>query len=282
MILAFILLALQLSPDRLDQDLFLASRNGDAELIEALLKSGARVDARHELTGWTPLITASFYGHLDAVKVLLPAGANANAADRNGGTPLMKAVQMPGGDEGMVQRKSEIVRLLLGAGADPQKKDRLGGTAWEAAMLSEEQALVEVFAAAGVRGVRETQLMSAIARRDAATVNNLIAAGADVNYREEQGWNALSEAVLAGDPAVLHAVLKAGADPNMRFEKGWTALMIAAMNNNNACLRELLAAGADPSLRSDTGQSALDLATISGNTEAVRLLTNENTGDTEN
>ena len=56
-----------------------------------LLKAGADVAATHP-DGETPLMAASRTGHLDAVKLLIEAGANANAADAyQQETPLMWA-----------------------------------------------------------------------------------------------------------------------------------------------------------------------------------------------
>ena len=64
---------------------------------------------------------------------------------------------------------------------------------------------------------------------DTAAVAEKIAAGADLNARDEYGQTPLMYAASEGDsPAVLDALLKAGADVNAQTDAGWTALMYAA------------------------------------------------------
>jgi ankyrin repeat protein len=83
-----------------------------------LLKAGADVAAAHP-DGETPLMAASRTGHMNAVTLLLEAGANANTADAyQQETPLMWAAA-----EGHV----DVVNTLLKAGADPDRKAHITG-----------------------------------------------------------------------------------------------------------------------------------------------------------
>src|SRR4029453_19455025 len=72
--------------------LYLACVNGNAVIIERLLKAGA--DANAVATeGETALMTAARTGNVDAVKVLLAHGADVNAKENwHGETALMWAV----------------------------------------------------------------------------------------------------------------------------------------------------------------------------------------------
>ena len=67
-----------------------ASENGQKDVVELLLLAGADVNAI-DMYGWTPLIGASRYGHKDIVELLLKGGADVNAIDKYGRTPLILA-----------------------------------------------------------------------------------------------------------------------------------------------------------------------------------------------
>ena len=76
--------------------LHIAARLGNSNIIKIMLeKEGADVDARNE-SGWTPLHTAANYGRVEAIKVLLEAGAKVNAEDTFGKPPLDLAMEYGG------------------------------------------------------------------------------------------------------------------------------------------------------------------------------------------
>lgn len=90
----------------------LQSDNAPAE-IDKLIKNGADVNAKDK-DGGTPLMLASL-GSLnsDAVKALIKAGANVNAKNNEGFTPLMlAAIYNP-----------DALKILIKAGADVNAKD---------------------------------------------------------------------------------------------------------------------------------------------------------------
>ena len=101
--------------------LFAAVGFGDAAVIQALVKGGADIDER-DSDGMTALHWAVVAHHPEAVKALLAAGADANAVDHFGYTPLLYAATMDFGD-------AETMTILLKAGADPGIKDKKGETA---------------------------------------------------------------------------------------------------------------------------------------------------------
>lgn len=87
--------------------LFRAVREGNTDMVKSLLSSpGADVNATDD-RGSTPLLEAARYGHEDICRLLIAAGANLKSKDRDGKTALMLAVQ---GDH------EEVVRLLKQAG----------------------------------------------------------------------------------------------------------------------------------------------------------------------
>jgi Ankyrin repeats (3 copies) len=83
---------------------------GDTCMVRLLVKGGADVNASLDLDGTTPLIMAVQKGYVRMVEILLQLGANVNAKNRWGQTPLFLArASQPQNDE--------IVRLLEHAGA---------------------------------------------------------------------------------------------------------------------------------------------------------------------
>lgn len=98
-----------------------AAGRGDLARVKALLAEGADVNARDEM-GVTPLMQASLAGNTDVVRFLLDKGADLNRQNKIGMTALTAAAS--GG-------KFEIVKLLLASGADLNLK---GDASWTALM----------------------------------------------------------------------------------------------------------------------------------------------------
>ena len=63
-----------------------------ADVVHALVRAGGRVDADDGVTGATPLHMAARRGNAVVAKALLECGANLNARDRRGDTPLKRAI----------------------------------------------------------------------------------------------------------------------------------------------------------------------------------------------
>ena len=80
--------------DKLGQEL-LKEIQGDADLahIKKLIAMGANLEARDD-KGNTPVLAATFRAQNKVVKELLVAGANPNAENKSGGFPLMLAAMM--------------------------------------------------------------------------------------------------------------------------------------------------------------------------------------------
>jgi len=83
-----------------------------ASVISLLIDSGAYVDVTQPNNGNTPLHEAALSGYTAIVEELLRHGADVNAMNVNGETPLTWAKEM---DE-KKGAKADIVRLLLDAG----------------------------------------------------------------------------------------------------------------------------------------------------------------------
>lgn len=99
--------------------LHIASGNGYAALVEALINKGARVGVANHIRQ-TPLHWAAWNGHTEVVRVLLAHGASPASRSLGGVTPLMLAAQ---------SNVYESVQLLLDKGADPELRDDEGRSA---------------------------------------------------------------------------------------------------------------------------------------------------------
>lgn len=93
-------------------------------VVELLIQHGANVNGRSGPGNLTPLHAAARRGTVEIGQVLLDAGAEIEAKDSKGETPLRRAVNC---------RQKSFVRLLLSRGADPLNPDNKGLTPLAAA-----------------------------------------------------------------------------------------------------------------------------------------------------
>jgi hypothetical protein len=109
-------------------------------------------------------------------------------------------------------------------------------------------------------------------------INEMLAAGADVDVRTETGVTALMLAASSGHIDVLRTLIDAGADMNATdASRGMTPLMwnLAALHSEKTYLsivRELLTAGADRTITANDGKTALDWARERGSQRLLALL----------
>jgi ankyrin repeat protein len=118
-------------------DVFEASALGDVERLRELLAEDSSRANAFAPDGFTPLGLASFFGHPEAVRLLLENGANPNLASANAQrvAPLHSAVA--GG-------KAEIVRMLLARGADVHARQDLGFTALHGAAVEGGEEMIRL------------------------------------------------------------------------------------------------------------------------------------------
>ena len=113
------------------QPLGLASYFGHLDIAEYLIKAGAPINSpsRNGLKA-APIQSAVAAGHEKVVQMLLRLGADPNAREQGGYTPLHAATQ--NGDE-------DMIRLLLYGGADLTLKGKDGKTPLDLAMESGDE-----------------------------------------------------------------------------------------------------------------------------------------------
>ena len=163
LVLAAVLPATGACAQRPDTPLTQAAARNDVAALRQLLDAGHKADEGGD--SWTALIWASRSGSIDAIKVLLDAGADVNLPGSTGdnwdATPLQHAI---------LERQPAVVQLLLDRGADVNRAGQ--GS--------------------------QSPLLLAAGDTDPAIVKLLLAHGADATVEDETGATALTRAVSAG------------------------------------------------------------------------------------
>ncbi len=192
--------------------LLAAAATGDLDAIAAAVAAGADIDAR-DGTGRTPLLVATEARQTEAVRALLAAGADVDLQDDKLDNPFLYA-----GAEGLL----DILRLVNEAGADPAITNRYGGIA----------------------------LIPASERGHVETVRYLLTeSDVDVDHVNRLGWTALLEAILLSDggpdhQAIVALLLEAGADPDLADKDGVRPLAHARARGQTEIVALLVEAGA--------------------------------------
>ena len=115
-------------------------------------------------------------------------------------------------------------------------------------------------------------LIAAAGKGDLATVERLIAAGANVKARDTHGRTALLAATHANQVAVARALIAAGADVNAKDDIEDSPYLYAGAEGRIEILSMTLAASADLKSTNRYGGTALIPAAHHGHPEAVRIL----------
>jgi ankyrin repeat protein len=253
--------------------LMFAAGGGQTDTVRVLLEHGADVNGKQsKRLPSTPLDQAAHTGTvaLESMKLLIAKGADVNARNAYGATPLFNAIYQNNliFPQDGPKREENGVSLLLDHGADVNARDNHGLTPL-------------LFAAQG-RCFRFVPL--------------LIERGADVNARDDGGRTALIYTAMGLDTATTRILLDHGAKINTQALNGMTALQAAIENgplrpeealedigaedqrllierlNYLDLIRLLLAKGADARLKDAEGESALQVAESQQDNEVVALL----------
>lgn len=89
-----------------------------------------------------------------------------------------------------------------------------------------------------------TELMEAAGKGDISRVNELLAKGADVNIKNNDGQTALMFASDRGHVETVKVLMDKGADVNVKANDGRTALMRASASGHKEIIQLLKKAGA--------------------------------------
>lgn len=118
-------------------DVFEASALGLVDRIAALLKEDPARVSSYAQDGFYPLGLACFFGHLEAVRTLIAAGADVHAAARN-------ALKVQPIHAAAASRNLDIIRAVLNAGADPNVAQQQGFLPLHEAATNNNRELAEL------------------------------------------------------------------------------------------------------------------------------------------
>ena len=286
-------------PRRGQNALMWALEQRHTDVAQALIDHAADVNARSE-GGFTPLLFASRQGDLEAVRILLAAGAHVNdvtpshtntrdqydkGAPVGGMTPLLMAA---------ASGHEALAIFLLDHGADPNVADDSGVTALHYALLRGMSLLGGAYTHIAVNSyILRPHMME--------LVKALLAYGANVNARIAKepprppfattprigtaGATPLLLAVETLDVDLMRLLLAHGADPFVPTKTNVTSLMLASGLGNRdmnhtpeekqrglEAAKLLVNLGLDVNAAGEHGYTALHGAAFNGEDEIVQFL----------
>jgi uncharacterized protein len=118
-------------------------------------------------------------------------------------------------------------------------------------------------------------LIAAVQKGDFTSAVVLLDKGMNPNIIES-GLSPLMIAARNGEIQITRALIAFGADVNLRNDDGTTALMLAARHGNTEVANMLLKAGADADLRNKRGYTSADLARMFKHDQTLNLLRQTN------
>jgi len=179
---------------------------GNSEKVKALLKDIPDLVFSKGKHGWTPLhrttTYGTSYGKKDIAELLLAKGADVNAKDDSGDTPLHNAAEAG---------HKDMAGLFLANGADVNAGDKYSSTP------------LHVAAREGHKDVAEL----------------LLAKGADVNARDSYGNTPLHDASYRGHTSMVELLLANGVDVNAMDNEGATSLYKALREGHKGTVKLL-------------------------------------------
>jgi ankyrin repeat protein len=223
--------------------------NGNVAQLRSLVDEGANINGRNE-NGQTSLICAILTGQVDAVQLLLDAGADYRLRDagRKGKPPLFHAIDA---------ENRAAAELLLKHGADANQSDELGQAYFVNLVIGETAPqwialLLSHGADAAVKDLSGRPLVVLVIQKRKKVedreevVRLLLRHGAKPDSSDSDGTPLIYLCVQQKRAGLVYELLAMGADPNARDVSGISLLATAIKHNDRHLAKALLERRADP------------------------------------
>ena len=213
--------------------------------IKNHLDAGKDVNSK-DMFGETFMHKAATSGQTKVVEYLIEKGANVNAKDNWGNTPLLLLAFQ----SGSIPEANKTIELLIGNGADVNSTDNKGMTPldYSKSFRGSPEASDLLIRHGGKTGVE-------LETNGAITENSI---------KVEVPSVLLHQAARYGDIEVVKTHLQVGRKVDSKNADGQTPLCRAVQYGQKEMIKFLIAEGANVNLRMNFGDTALDYANASG------------------
>ncbi|QJT94912.1 ankyrin repeat domain-containing protein [Wolbachia endosymbiont of Diaphorina citri] len=191
-----------------------AAQSGKWDVVKLLISNGAKFNNKITIQG-TPLHFAVQEGNLDIIRFLLDEGADIESQDKDNKKPLHLAVDA---------NRLSVVKLLLDRGANVNVTDMYGKTPLD---LATEEDVIEVLEKAQL----DQGLLINARDGNLDKVKDLIAQGADLETKDNNGNTALHNACSNGHLKVVEYLIEKGASLKAKNKEGKTPLDLAVQKD---------------------------------------------------
>jgi ankyrin repeat protein len=239
----------------------LDSRSDPKPVMELLLAAGANPNAKNE-SGDTPLMMSIKFGRRDLVEALIAKGAKPDEKGSTGRTPLRLAAS---------QGHVEIAELLISKGANVNALDDARDTPLIAAVAQGRLEIAELLISKGADvnafdGARATALIAAVRKNRTDMAAMLISKGAQVDALDARGKTPLTLAAENDQKDMVELLKKHGGNATAEL------LVRAVQRGDRPTVDRLLVLGVDINGKGDTGRTPLTAALEAGQTEMAQYL----------